>query len=162
MDIVYRPMHLSDVDKVWELFETLKLKQPDLKIIQIPDKRELKKWIEADYVFVYIAEDKEQVIAVLKAIRGSDSSTRHAAYLSEATNPDFRNRDIDLELTKYALEDMKKDGVALARINVFSDNLVSINTVFKLGFTLSGTVFRHHYSEKKSQYVDDIIFHKLL
>lgn len=162
MSAIYRPMHLSDVDKVWDLFETLKLKQPDLKLIQIPDKKELRKWLNTENVFSYIAEDNEQVIAVLKGIRGKESGTRHAVYLSEATHPDYRNTDIDLALTSFALDDMKQDGVSLARVNVFSDNIVSLKTLLSLGFTISGTVFRHHYSEKIQQYVDDFILHKLL
>lgn len=52
--------------------------------------------------------------------------------------------------------------MAIARTYIYSDNVASINTVLKLGFTFAGSVLMHHYSEELGQYVDDLIFHKIL
>ncbi len=162
MDIVYRPMHLSDLEKVWELVEVLKLEKAGVSIVDLSHKEELKKWLSDDHIFLYIAEDGENVLSILRAIRGGEPGTRYAVLLTAATHPDYRNKGIAKELVLAGLEDMKKDGVSLARIYVYSDNLPSINTALRLGFTVSGTVYRHHYNEAAGEYVDDLIFYKLL
>lgn len=162
MDIVYRPMHLSDLEKVWELVEVLKLEKAGVSLVDLSHKEELKKWLSDEHLFLYIAEDRENVLSILRAVRGSESGTRHAVLLTAATHPDYRNRGIAKELVLAGLEDMKQDGVSLARIYIYSDNLPSINTALRLGFTVSGSVYRHHYKEQTKEYVDDLIFHKLL
>ncbi|MGE5632733.1 MAG: N-acetyltransferase family protein [Caulobacteraceae bacterium] len=162
MEIVYRPMHLSDVDKVWELFELLKEENAGVSFVEIPDKRELKKWLGNDSIFLYIAENGDGVLSAMRAIRGNDSGTRHSAVLSVATHPDYRSKGISKELVLSGLEDMRKDGVSLARLYIYSDNIPSISLALRLGFTVSGVVYRHHFDEQTKDYIDDIIFHKLL
>lgn len=44
----------------------------------------------------------------------------------------------------------------------YSNNIASLNAVKKLGFIHAGTVLRHHMDQAAGEYVDDIIFHKLL
>ncbi len=162
MDMVYRPMHLSDVDKVWELLELLKLENSEVSLVEIPDKEELQGWLENDKLFLYIAEDGENVLGLLKAARGNDQRNRHAAFLSIAIHPEYRGKGIAKELTLTGLDDMKKDGIVIARAYVYSDNLASVNAVLRLGFTFAGSVHKHHLNEKTGQYVDDLIFHKIL
>ena len=162
MDVIYRPMHLSDVDRVWELMELLKLEQSGVSFVEIPSKDEIIQWLGNDHIFLYIAEDGERVLSVLRGIRGVDPSTRHAVKLTVATHPECRNKGIARELTNTGLEDMKKDGVSIARVYIYSDNYSSINTILRLGFTFAGSVHRHHFKESTQQYVDDLIFHKLL
>ncbi len=162
MNIVYRPMHLSDVEGVWELFEVLKAEKAGVSFTEIIDKRELNRILEDANVFLYIAEDGGKVISVLRGSRGVDASIKHSVLLSAATHPGYRNKGIARELTLAGLEDMKKDGVTLARLYIYSDNYASINTALRLGFTISGAVYRHHFNEQTQEYVDDIILHKLL
>lgn len=164
MDIVYRPMHLSDLDGVWRFLETIKKENSQVSLVEIPDKEELKSWLENESLFLYIAEcsDQDQVVGLLRGTRGSESYKRHSVILSIATHPDYRNQGIARELTNTGLEDMKKDGIVIARAYVYSDNSSSINTVLRLGFTFSGNVLMHHYNDKQKQYVDDLIFHKIL
>lgn len=162
MDVVYRPMHLSDVDEVWKLLETLKLENSQVSLLEIPDKRDLQGWLENENLFLYIAECKDQVIALLRATRGAEQGKRHSAILSIATHPEYRNQGIARELTNTGLEDMKKDGIVIARVYIYSDNISSINTILRLGFTFGGSVLMHHYNDKTKQYVDDLIFHKIL
>ncbi|MFZ5353798.1 MAG: GNAT family N-acetyltransferase [Bacillota bacterium] len=162
MDIVYRPMHLSDVDKVWELLEVLKAENSQVSLIEIPGKDELKAWINNENLFLYIAEDEDKVLGLLRAIRGTEHYKRHSVFLSIAIHPDYRGRGIARELTMTGMEDMKKDGIIIARAYVYSDNIASVNTVLRLGFTFAGAVYMHHYNEDTKQYVDDLIFHKVL
>lgn len=64
--------------------------------------------------------------------------------------------------TAFALEEMKKQGVTIARIYVYSNNTPSMNAIKKLQFTYGGTVLRHHKDPHTGDYVDDLIYHKLL
>lgn len=57
---------------------------------------------------------------------------------------------------------MKKDGVAIARIYVYSNNTASLNAIKKLDFIHAGTIIRHHRISETGEYVDDLIFHKIL
>ncbi len=162
MDIVYRPMYLSDIDKVWEFLELIKAENAEVSLVEVLEKEELLKWLENENLFLYIAEDGEKVLGLLKAIRGTDITKRHAVFLSIAIHPGYRGMGIAKELTNTSLEDMKKDGVLIARAYVYSDNTASMNTVLRLGFAFAGAVHMHHYNEKTGQYVDDLIFHKIL
>lgn len=162
MDVVYRPAHLSDVEKLWELFEVLKIERTGMSFSEVDSRNEIRKWLEAENIFLYIAEQDDSVLSAFRAVRGTEQNMRHAAVLSIATHPDYRNQGIARELINMGLEDMKKDGVTLARAYIYSDNIPSVSTALKLGFTLSGTVYRHHFNDSLKQYVDDLIFHKLL
>jgi ribosomal protein S18 acetylase RimI-like enzyme len=162
MDIVYRPMYLSDVDKVWELLEVIKDENVEVSLVEIPEKEELINWLANENLFLYIAEDGEKVLGFLKAIRGTDTTKRHSVFLSIAIHPAYRGKGVAKELTNAGLEDMKKDGIVIARAYVYSDNIASMNTVLSLGFAFAGAVHKHHYDEKTGKYVDDLIFHKIL
>lgn len=162
MDIVYRPMHLSDVDKVWQLLELLKEEKSQVSLIEIPDIEELREWLENEGLFLYIAENDKEILGLLRAVRGKENYKRHSVFLSIAIHPDYRCKGIARELTNTGLEDMKKDGVTIVRAYIYSDNISSINLVLRLGFTFAGSVYMHHYNDDTKQYVDDLIFHKLL
>jgi len=162
VDIVYRPMHLSDLESVWSFLEKIKEENSQVSLVEIPDQEELKCWLENESLFLYIAECKDQTVGLLRATRGSESYKRHSVILSIAIHPEYRNQGIARELTNTGLEDMKKDGITIARAYIYSDNIASINTILKLGFTFAGNVLMHHYNDKQKQYVDDLIFHKIL
>lgn len=162
LDIVYRPMHLSDVEEVWKFLEIIKKENSQVSLVEIPDKEVLEEWLENENLFLYIAECKYQVVGLLRATRGPESYKRHSAILSIAILPEYRNQGIAKELTNTGLEDMKKDGIKIARAYIYSDNISSINTVLRLGFTFAGSVLMHHYNDKLNHYVDDLIFHKIL
>jgi ribosomal protein S18 acetylase RimI-like enzyme len=162
MDVVYRPMHLSDVDGVWQFLEAIKQENSQVSLVEVPDKEQLEEWLENDNLFLYIAECHDKVVGLLRATRGQEAGKRHAVTLSIAVRPEYRTQGIAKELTNTGLEDMKQDGVAIARTYIYSDNIASINTVLRLGFTFAGSVLMHHYSDELSEYVDDLIFHKIL
>ena len=86
----------------------------------------------------------------------------HAVFLTAATHPDARGSGLAAVLTNYVLDQIKKFGVNIARIYVYSDNKASLNAVKKLGFVHGGTVLRHHKDQCTGEYVDDLIFHKVL
>jgi ribosomal protein S18 acetylase RimI-like enzyme len=162
MDIVYRPMHLSDLDGVWRFLETIKAENSQVSLVEIPDKEELKDWLENENLFLYIAECADQIVGLLRGTRANEPYKRHSATLSIATHPEYRNQGIARELTNTGLEDMKKDGITIARAYIYSDNIASVSIILRLGFTFGGSVLMHHYNDKLKHYVDDLIFHKIL
>lgn len=159
-----RRIALEDLDQVWQLIETLKAEGAEITFTDYPSKESLLEWIDSDSHLVYVAlsEDGKFIDCVVRGRRENTPEKRHAVFMTAATRKEARGGALAAKLTAFALEDMKAHGVNLARIYVYSDNLSSLNAVKKLGFTHSGTVFRHHLDIQNGTYVDDLIFHKFL
>lgn len=87
---------------------------------------------------------------------------KHAVFLTAATHPSTRGQGLAQQLVAYGLQEMKKEGVNITRIYVYSDNKPSLNAVKKLDFVHAGTVLRHHKDPESGEYVDDLIYHKIL
>jgi ribosomal protein S18 acetylase RimI-like enzyme len=155
-------MHISDVDNVWRFLEVIKMENSQVSLVEVPGKEELESWLANESLFLYIAECMDQVVGLLRATRGSEVYKRHSVTLTIAIHPEFRNQGIAKSLTNTGLSDMKKQGITIARAYIYSDNIFSINTILRLGFTFSGSVLMHHYNDKLKRYVDDLIFHKIL
>ena len=66
------------------------------------------------------------------------------------------------KLNDAEFEEIKKDGVIIARTKIYSWNELSIKTIKKCGFIESGKSFMHEYHEDHGGYVDDLIFHKII
>lgn len=66
------------------------------------------------------------------------------------------------KLTEFALGEMKKEGITIVRIHVYSNNLSSINTIQKMYFVRAGAALLHHRDLSSGTYVDDLILHKVL
>ena len=108
------------------------------------------------------ADEPSRVLCLLRGRRDMTDEKSHAVFLTAATHPDARGSGLAAELTNFALDQMKNEGVKIARIYVYSNNHASLNAVKKLGFVHAGTVLRHHRDQVTSEYVDDLIFHKIL
>ena len=132
---------------------------------EIVSKEELLDYIDnpAELTYVAISEEKpNQVLSIVKGKRDLSLDRLHAVFLSAATHPQARGYGLAAKLTDFALGEMKDEGVSIARIYVYSDNKASINTVKKLDFVHAGSVLRHHKDLDCGEYVDDLIFHKVL
>lgn len=165
MKYILRKMKSEDIDSVWSLVELLKAENAEMSFAEIESKEELKNFVDNPAELSYVAvtdEDPSRVLCLVKGKRDMSDEKSHAAFLSAATHPDARGLGIAAELTSFAVNEMKKFGVNIARIYVYSDNKASLNTVKKLGFTHAGTVLRHHRDPVTGEYIDDIIFHKVL
>lgn len=113
--------------------------------------------------YVAVTEEKpNEVICIVKGRRDLSKEKSHAAFLSCATHPKERGKNLAIKLTNFALEEMKKEGVNIVRIYVYSNNQASLNAIKKFDFTKAGVVLRHHIDLNTGEYVDDIIFHKIL
>lgn len=162
MTIEFRELRNEDIDEVYGLIELLKEEGSEVSFTDIQSKEEIGDWIDSDVNLTYVALEGSEVIAVVKGRRGNEESKRHSVFLTASTHPRVRGNGVAAMLTNYSLERMKEKGVVIARIYVYSNNKSSLAAVRKLGFTLGGSVLMHHYDSKAGEYVDDIIFHKIL
>lgn len=89
MDVVYRPMHLSDVEGVWQFLEAIKQENSQVSLVEIPGKEQLEEWLENDSLFLYIAECQDKVVGLLRATRSKEAGKRHAVTLSIAVHPEY-------------------------------------------------------------------------
>lgn len=165
MNYYFRRIKSDDIDSVWSLIELLKSEGAEMSFTELTGKEEILNFIDSPAQLSYVAVTKEEpsrVLCLVKGRRDMASEKSHAAFLTAATHPDARGFGLAAELTNFALDQMKKVGVNIARIYVYSNNQASLNTVKKLGFVHAGTVLRHHMDQATGEYVDDVIFHKIL
>ena len=160
-----RRIESRDLDSIWSLIEILKAEGAEISYAELTAKEELLNFVDNPAQLSYVAVTTDEPFHVLCLVRGRRDMTdekSHAAFLTAATHPDARGSGLAAKLTNYALDQMKCEGVNIARIYVYSDNKASLNAVKKLGFVHGGTVLRHHKDQCTGEYVDDLIFHKVL
>jgi ribosomal protein S18 acetylase RimI-like enzyme len=160
-----RRVKADDIDSIWSLIELLRAEGADISFTDYMAKEELQILVDNPAQLAYAAVTNEEPYRVLCLVRGRrDMSVEkaHAVFLTAATHPEMRGSGLAAELTNFSLEQMKKEGVRIARIYVYSDNQASLRVVSKLGFVHSGTVLMHHFDPTSGEYVDDLIFHRVL
>jgi ribosomal protein S18 acetylase RimI-like enzyme len=158
-------MNADDIDSVWSLIQLLKAEGSEISFTELTFKEELMNFVDNPAQLCYVAAAKEEPSRIRSLVRGRREMTSeksHAAFLTAATHPEARGLGLAAKLTNFSLTEMKKVGVNIARIYVYSNNKASLKAVEKLGFMHSGTVLRHHKDQATGEYVDDLIFHKTL
>lgn len=165
MNYHFRKIQATDLDSVWALIELLKLEGAEISFADFSTKEDAKQLIgnPAQLTYVAVADhNPNQIACLVRGKRDLSGGKEHAAFMTAATHPAARGSGLAVQLTDFALLQMNIEGVNIARIYVFSNNQASLNTVRKLGFVHAGTVLRHHLDLNSGEYVDDLIFHKLL
>ena len=165
MNYYFRSINSDDIDSIGSLIELLKAEGAEMSFTELTGKEEIMNFVDNPSQLSYVAVTKEEPSRVLCLVRGRRDMAgekSHAAFLTAATHPDARGSGLAAELTNFALDQMKNEGVKIARIYVYSNNHASLNAVKKLGFVHAGTVLRHHTDGVTGEYVDDLIFHKIL
>lgn len=160
-----RRIEFYDIDSIWSLIEILRAEGAEISFTELIAKEQVLNFVNNPAQLSYVAvttEDPRRVLCLVRGRRDMTPEKSHAAFLTAATHPDARGSGLAAELTNYALDQMKKLGVNIARIYVYSNNQASLNAVEKLGFVHGGTVLRHHKDQSTCEYVDDLIFHKVL
>jgi ribosomal protein S18 acetylase RimI-like enzyme len=161
----FRKIQENDIESVWALFQGIKAEKIDMSFSEITEKEEILALVGNPSELTYVAvleEDPHKVLCLIKGRREMTDEKRHAVFLSAATHPHARGGGLVAKLTEFALKEMKAEGVMIARIYVYSNNLASVNAVKKLDFIHAGTVLKHHKDMSTGEYVDDLIFHKVL
>ncbi len=118
-------------------------------------------YIDDENIFLYISISNGCINAMFRAIRGEGNKS-HSCYVACAVKKEFRQQNLATELTKYGLDDVKSIGVLIARTKIYSWNTASIATIKKCGFSESGRIVMHQYEDRLGEYIDDLIFHKVL
>ncbi|MFH5835006.1 GNAT family N-acetyltransferase [Proteiniclasticum sp. C24MP] len=165
MNYIFRKIQKEDTESIWTLFQGLKEEKIDMSFAEVKDKEEIRNFIDNPAQLTYGAvseENPNEVLCLVKGRRELTTEKRHSAFLSAATHPKVRGLGLVAKLTAYALEEMKKEGVTIARIYVYSNNKSSVNAIRKLDFIHAGTVLRHHKDPSTGSYVDDLIYHRIL
>lgn len=163
--IQFRDFEERDVQEVRNIFLRLREESAEVSFIDYTEEESIRKWLGDEKNLVYVALWEGSVVGVFKARRGEREHTEdktHAAFLSCATDMEFRGRSIAKDLTLYGIERLREKGVKIARAYIYSDNKASINTILSCGFQFAGSVHMHHFDERRGIYVDDLIFHKIL
>ena len=162
MDIVYRKLESKDSQSILEFFNELKEENALVSFAEETDINTINSYLTNENMFLYVAEVNNDIAGVFRAKKGEEPWKKHSVVLTCAIKSKYRGKGIAKSLTDYSLDEIKKEGVKIARAYIYSDNPSSINTILKCGFTFSGAVHMHHYCENQKRYVDDLIFHKIL
>ena len=165
MSIIFRRMSMEDVESVWRMFQDIREEKIDMSFAEISSIEEVTSYVDNPSELTYVAVSEEDPHTVLCLITGKREMTeekKHAVFLSAATARSARGRGLVSILTDYALNEMEHEGITIARIYVYSNNISSIKAIQKMDFTHAGTVLMHHKDRATGEFVDDLIFHKIL
>ncbi|MBM7616388.1 GNAT family N-acetyltransferase [Alkaliphilus hydrothermalis] len=161
MEIVFHEMRTEHHQQVLHLFNKLQGETCEVSFAEILNEEDLQEKVNEKGVHFYVALEGEAVVAVFRGRQGVGNKN-HAAFLTIAIDASSRRKGLAKNFTNYCLGDLKKKGVTVARAYVYSNNKPSINTILSAGFTFAGCVYQHHKIESTGEYVDDLIFHKIL
>lgn len=161
MSVIIRELEERDVPKVLSLFSKLSEEMAEVSFVDIATHEQVMEWLDNAHTFVYVAADDDVIMAVIRARRGYGHQ-EHSAQITVAVDYNFRGNQLAKDVTHFCVDELKKKGVSIVRAQIYSNNLASINTVLGCGFSFAGTLLMHHYDEKNSAFVDDLIFHKIL
>ena len=157
----FREMVLEDIENVLTLFKKLEEESAEVSFSEITKREEIINWLHDSRMYIYVAEDNKKLVGVFRGKRGK-KGREHDCFLTCAVDIESRGKKVGQNLTKYALKELKKEGIKIARAYVYSNNIPSVSTLLRSGFTSSGCVHMHHYDYRTNEYVDDLIFHKIL
>ena len=163
MEITYRKASLKDLYNILSFCRELKEEKAKMSFCDVDNTSEIQSWIDNSNMYLFIAVDEvNNIIAGMFLAKRGLNNKRHSVYISAAVNKQYRNHGVATTITNTSLEEIKKDGVIIARTKIYSWNELSIKTIKKCGFIESGKSFMHEYHEDHGGYVDDLIFHKII
>ncbi|MBO1265895.1 GNAT family N-acetyltransferase [Proteiniclasticum sp. SCR006] len=165
MNYIFRRVQMKDRESIWALFQELKEEKIDMSFAEVSHMEEILAYIDNPAELTYVAASLDQphkVLCLVKGRREMTTEKRHAVFLSAATLKEARGNGLAVKLTEFALAEMKKEGVTIARIYVYSNNSASLHAIGKMDFIHAGTVLRHHKDPSTGAYIDDLIYHKIL
>lgn len=152
----------EDIKEILEFCLELKEQGAKMSFTSLDTEEKLVETFNDPLIYLFISKnEKNQVTSMFKALRGVGKKS-HSVYVACAVKKEFRKKNLASSIVEYALNEIKNDGVLIARTKIYSWNKASIATIKKCGFEESGRYFMHEYEENLGMYIDDLIFHKLL
>lgn len=161
MDLLFKELDKSDIPFFMDLVAELKQEDAGVSFTRIDSPVELEKWLKDPQIYLYGAYLDGSLVGVFKATQG-DKDRSYSCLIASALTNKCRGKGIGKKLLDYSLEQLQKAGIWMVRAYVYSNNTASFSTLLSAGFLWSGTVHKHHYSEKEGKFIDDLIFHKEL
>lgn len=152
---------LDDINPILEFCLELKSQDAKMSFTSFDTYEKIESYINDPIVFLYITLDGNTVTSMFRALRGEGNKV-HSVYVACAVKKEYRQKNLATTITNFGLEDVKKEGVLIARTKIYSWNKASIATIKKCGFEESGRVYMHQYEPSVEGYIDDLIFHRVL
>ena len=159
---VMRAICLEDVAQIYDFCQRLKEEHARMSFTDVETEAEVEAWLEDPSIYAFGTFEASGVLTGLLRAKRGQGNKAHSVYLAAAVHPEYRKRNIAKELTLFALEILKGEGVKIARTYIYSWNKASIATIEKCGFTYGGSVVMHEYDPVTEAYIDDLIYHKVL
>lgn len=150
-----RRINSYDIDSIRSLIEILKSEGAEITFTELTAKEDVLNFVDNPAQLSYVAvttDEPSRVLCLVRGRRDMIDEKSHAVFLTAATLPDARGSGLAAELTNYVLDQLKNEGINIARIYVYSNNQASLNAVKKLGFVHGGTVLRHHKDQCTGEY----------
>lgn len=158
---MFKKVEPSDVKAVLDFCLELKEQDAKMSFTSFDTEEKILSYINDPLIYLYISLDGTKVTSMFRAIRDIGNKS-HSVYIAAAVKREYRQQNLATEITLYGLENVKKDGVLIARTMIYSWNKASIATIKKCGFIEAGRKFMHQYEPELGGYIDDLIFHKVL
>ncbi len=158
---MFKKAGLEDIKKILEFCLELKEQNAKMSFTSMDTPEHIEEQIKSELKHIYLSIEDEVVTAMFRAIRGKGNKS-HSCYVACAVKREYRNKYLATDLTSYGLADMKSMGVLIARTKIYSWNKASIKTIEKCGFELSGRIVMHQFEPSVGEYIDDLIYHKIL
>jgi RimJ/RimL family protein N-acetyltransferase len=158
---MYKKANLDDFDMILAFCQELNEQDAKMSFVSLASKYKLQEQLEDEIYHFYIAVLNDQVVAMFRAKRGTGNKS-HACYVACAVKKEYRKQNLATDITNYGLADLKTLGVLIARTYIYSWNKASIATIKKCSFEEGGRVLMHQYEPDLGEYIDDLLFHRVL
>ena len=150
-----------DADEMIVLLQQLKSDHHEISLTYIENTDTLIREMECRRQSFYIARVNQQIAGILRSFRGI-GPTEHSSRITIAVSSQHRKQGIAKNLLQFGMADLKTRGITIVRGLVYSDNRASLNVLISAGFTISGSIVKHHLNQATNQFVDDIVLYREL
>ncbi len=158
----YRVISINDLDEVLKFCLELKEQNAMMTFTSFDTREKIKELFNDQTVNMYVSATDEGIITSMFRAKRGEGNKSQSTYVACAVKKEYRKMNLATSLTNYSLEIEKSNGVLIARTKIYSWNHASISTIKKCGFVEGGRIIMHQYEESVGDYIDDIIFHKVL
>lgn len=166
--VTLRPETASDLEKVWEMFNSLSMET--LRFIPGDYRRErIESWftcIDYDKILPICAHvetpEGPRVVATSTLAFHEPQIYRHKATFGITVHDDYQNRGLGTQITRYMVEIARAKGLKKVELYVVTPNQRAIKVYERCGFQVEGLLRRNHWNPVRGEYGDDYVMGLLL